>query len=87
MYITIAGSTHHQRRALRLVDIVDVDGEVAVKVLHRASDVLDQLIHHGHAHVLPNHCPQQLCVPIQYQLNVSNAGHCLHDVQMQNLDH
>ncbi len=65
MYCTTAKSTHHQRLALRFVDIIDIDGEVAVQVLHRASDVLNQLIHHGHAHVLPDHCPQQLGLPVQ----------------------
>ena len=44
--------THRKRLALRLVNIIDVDGEVGVQVLHRAGDVLDELIHHGHAHVL-----------------------------------
>ncbi len=45
------------------MNIIDIDGEVAVQVLHRAGDVLDQLIHHGHAHVLPDHSPQQLSLP------------------------
>jgi len=45
------------------VDIIDIDGEVAVEVLHRASDVLDQLIHHGHAHVLPDQLPSAALSP------------------------
>lgn len=54
---------YRQGFALGLVHVIDIDGEVAVQVLHSPGDVLDQLVHHGHAHVLPDHSPQQLGLP------------------------
>lgn len=39
--------------------VFNIDSEVVVQVLHCSGDILDQLIHHGHAHVFSDDSPQQ----------------------------